>query len=158
MTWIKPSLLWMAYRSGWATKPGQERVLSIEILRTGFEWALANSSLSHFDPTVHDSQKHWKNELADNPVRVQWDPERSLTLEPLPHRAIQIGLGAEVVGRYVDEWILDMTDITDHFRRIDELVCTGEHAQARMLLPDERAYPIPKPIAERLGVSSDGAA
>jgi Domain of unknown function (DUF4291) len=23
MTWIKPSFLWMAYRSGWASKPGQ---------------------------------------------------------------------------------------------------------------------------------------
>jgi hypothetical protein len=23
MTWIKPSFLWMAYRCGWATKPGQ---------------------------------------------------------------------------------------------------------------------------------------
>lgn len=29
MTWIKPSFLWMMYRSGWATKPGQERVLAI---------------------------------------------------------------------------------------------------------------------------------
>lgn len=28
MTWIKPSFRWMMYRSGWATKPGQERVLN----------------------------------------------------------------------------------------------------------------------------------
>jgi hypothetical protein len=27
MTWIKPSFLWMMYRSGWATTPGQERIL-----------------------------------------------------------------------------------------------------------------------------------
>lgn len=33
MTWIKPSFLWMMYRSGWASKPGQERVLAVEILR-----------------------------------------------------------------------------------------------------------------------------
>lgn len=25
MTWIKPSFLWMMYRSGWATKKDQER-------------------------------------------------------------------------------------------------------------------------------------
>ena len=31
MTWIKPSFLWMMYRCGWATKPGQERVLAREI-------------------------------------------------------------------------------------------------------------------------------
>ena len=29
MTWIKPSFLWMMYRCGWATKPGQERVLAV---------------------------------------------------------------------------------------------------------------------------------
>ncbi|WP_454855208.1 DUF4291 family protein [Promicromonospora soli] len=27
MTWVKPSFCWMMYRCGWATKPGQERVL-----------------------------------------------------------------------------------------------------------------------------------
>jgi len=37
MTWIKPSFLWMMYRCGWATKPGQERVLAVEITRAGFE-------------------------------------------------------------------------------------------------------------------------
>src|SRR5215831_13463338 len=44
MTWIKPSFLWMMYRSGWATKVGQERVLAITIDREGFEWALERSS------------------------------------------------------------------------------------------------------------------
>lgn len=38
MTWIKPSFGWMMHRSGWAAKPGQERVLAIEITRAGFEW------------------------------------------------------------------------------------------------------------------------
>lgn len=38
-TWIKPSFLWMMYRSGWATKPSQERVLAVEITRSGFESA-----------------------------------------------------------------------------------------------------------------------
>ena len=46
MTWIKPSFLWMMYRCGWATKPGQERVLAVEITRAGLEWALARACLS----------------------------------------------------------------------------------------------------------------
>src|SRR6266516_5749190 len=50
MTWIKPSFLWMMYRSGWATKPGQERVLAVRISRAGFEWALAHSSPSQHVP------------------------------------------------------------------------------------------------------------
>jgi hypothetical protein len=40
MTWIKPSFLWMMYRSGWATKSGQEHVVAVEITRDGFNWAL----------------------------------------------------------------------------------------------------------------------
>jgi len=35
MTWIKPSFLWMAYRSGWATKPGQTVVLRIHRMGHG---------------------------------------------------------------------------------------------------------------------------
>src|SRR6516164_3911260 len=50
MTWIKPSFLWMMHRSGWATKPGQERILAIQITRDGFEWALAHAALSHYEP------------------------------------------------------------------------------------------------------------
>lgn len=36
MTWIKPSFLWMMYRSGWAEKEGQEHILAIKIKREGF--------------------------------------------------------------------------------------------------------------------------
>ena len=50
MSWIKPGFLWMMYRSGWATKPGQERVLAIRIPREGFEWAFAHTALSHDEP------------------------------------------------------------------------------------------------------------
>ena len=52
MTWVKPSFLWMMYRCGWATKPGQERVLAVRLSRAGFEEALAAACLSHFDRAV----------------------------------------------------------------------------------------------------------
>jgi hypothetical protein len=55
MTWIKLSFLWMMYRCGWASKPGQERVLAVRNTRAGFEWALAHAALSHFDAQVHAS-------------------------------------------------------------------------------------------------------
>lgn len=42
MTWLEPSFLWMMYRSGCAQKEGQERVLAIDVTRSGFEWALRN--------------------------------------------------------------------------------------------------------------------
>ena len=50
MTWIKPSFLWMMYRSGWGTKTDQERILAIDITREGFNTILSGVVLSAFDP------------------------------------------------------------------------------------------------------------
>ena len=47
MTWIKPSFLWMMYRSNWGTKVNQERILAIDILRDGFDEILENATLSN---------------------------------------------------------------------------------------------------------------
>src|SRR5215471_12655095 len=82
MTWIKPSFNWMMYRSGYASKPGQEVVLGIDIAREGFEWALENAVLSHFTPSVHASPQEWQSLLTAKPVRIQWDPERDWRLQP----------------------------------------------------------------------------
>jgi hypothetical protein len=77
MTWIKPSLGWMIHRSGWAAKPGQERVLAIEISRAGSEWALAHSCLSHYQPGLRASPEDWAAMKETSPVRIQWDPDRA---------------------------------------------------------------------------------
>src|SRR5579872_7269336 len=76
MTWIKPSFNWMMNRCGYATKPGQEIVLGIDITREGFEWALDHAVLSRFSQSVHLTPERWRDLLADKPVRIQWDPER----------------------------------------------------------------------------------
>src|SRR5437588_7274115 len=62
MTWIKPSFMWMMYRSGWGTKEGQERILAVEMTREGFEWALSHASLSHYDRRVHASAQEWETQ------------------------------------------------------------------------------------------------
>jgi hypothetical protein len=59
MTWIKPSFLWMMYRCGWASKPGQERILAVTITRSGFEWALAHACLSHYEPKLFPDRQAW---------------------------------------------------------------------------------------------------
>ncbi|MBB5866797.1 hypothetical protein F4553_000176 [Allocatelliglobosispora scoriae] len=140
MTWIKPSFLWMMYRSGWAAKPGQERVLAIRIRREGFDWALANSALSSYESDVHGSRAEWKESLRA-PVRIQWDPERDLHLRPLPHRAVQIGLSGDASHRYVDDWTVQITDVSDLCHRIHALVTAGDLAAASALLPAETPYP-----------------
>jgi Domain of unknown function (DUF4291) len=154
MTWIKPSFLWMMYRCGWAAKPGQERVLAVEITRAGFEWALARACLSHHDPDLHGERRAWSQQLRTSPVRIQWDPERSLRLAVLPHRSLQVGLSGEAVDRYVDEWTVALTDMTAAVRRIHEMLRAGDEHEAAAMLPTERPYPLPAQIAANLGVES----
>jgi hypothetical protein len=141
MTWIKPSFLWMMYRCGWGEKPGQECVLAIEITRTGFEWALAHACLSHFDPDHHADREEWQRQLRVSPVRIQWDPERSLRLAPLPYRSLQVGLSGEAVSRYVDTWTVAITDVTPVAREIRDRLRAGDEEGAAALLPVERPYP-----------------
>ncbi|MFO1368625.1 MAG: DUF4291 domain-containing protein [Marinagarivorans sp.] len=137
MTWIKPSFLWMMYRSGWGKKDeGQKRILAIDITREGFEWALAHSCSSHRDPTM--SNEEWNEFKNNSPVRIQWDPERDLFLQPLEHRAIQIGLSNEAIELYVNEWIQKVTEVTPLAHEIRSLVQVGELNEARARLPAEQ--------------------
>jgi len=153
MTWVKPSFLWMMYRSGWARKEGQERVLAVEISRDGFEWALSRAALSHYEPGTYDSRECWAAVRDASPVRVQWDPERSLTLAPLGHRAVQVGLSGEAVTRYLDQWISGITDVTSLARRVHAALAAGDTGAAVALLPAERPYPLPAAIRARIGAS-----
>lgn len=147
MTWVKPSFCWMMYRCGWATKPGQERVLAVRMSREGFEQALGMASLSHFDRKLHDDAAAWTAQKAASPVRVQWDPERTPTGAALEHRSLQVGIGGAAVDAYVDEWVVGLEDITDRVLtwRAD-LLSGGSPA-----LPDEVPYLLPAEVAARIG-------
>ena len=151
MTWIKPSFGWMMHRCGWARKPGQERVLAIGISRAGFEWALAHSCLSHPVPGTRDGREAWEALKASSPVRVQWDPDRSLAGERLPRRAIQIGLSGPATRHYVAEWIVSISDITPLVHKVEQLVGTGRLAEAAQQVPAEHVYPLNPTLARRAG-------
>jgi hypothetical protein len=146
MTWIKPSFLWMMYRSGWAKKIRQERILAIEITREGFEWALGHCVLSHYEPSNYLSYQEWTECKHTSLIRVQWDPERSIFLQPLPWRSIQIGLSGEAVNRYTHEWIVNITDLTATAHELHELVTRNRVHAASAILPSEEPYA----ISERL--------
>lgn len=142
MTWIKPSFLWMMYRAGWATKEGQENILAVKIKREGFEGALANCCLSHFDSSLFISQDDWKNKLSASPVRLQWDPEKDILLQNLNYRSIQIGLTGIAVEHYVNDWIVAIDDITPLCKNIHSLVLDKKIEEAKSLLPLENIYPL----------------
>ncbi|MEU4559806.1 DUF4291 domain-containing protein [Actinoplanes sp. NPDC023936] len=145
MTWIKPSFLWMMYRSGWATKPGQERILAVSITRAGFEWALNHAVLSHYEPGTHPDRATWQRRLRAAPTRIQWDPERDLHLQPLPYRSLQLGLGPDAAAHYTTAWTASITDVTELAHTIHARTQSATPAAAAALLPPERPYPWPTP-------------
>ncbi|WP_144394514.1 DUF4291 domain-containing protein [Pleionea sediminis] len=151
MTWIKPSFLWMMYRAGWGFKDsGQSRILAIDITREGFEWALENSLLSH-KANDFDDKEEWLALKRKTPVRIQWDPERDLHLQPLSHRSIQIGLSNEAVPLYVNEWITHISDITEQAHKISLLIQNSQLEEAQKLLPIEKPYPLNNDLKKHLG-------
>lgn len=85
-------------------------------------------------------------------MHVQWDPERSLRGAALNHYSIQVGVGRTLVRTFAEEWITGIADLTPQARKIAALVQGGRAAQAQRLLPPERPYPLPGPIAARLGM------
>jgi Domain of unknown function (DUF4291) len=137
MTWIKPSFLWMMYRAGWGLKDaGQKRILAIDITREGFEWALAHSCPSHAPQGMSEAEYAALKESS--PVRIQWDPERDLHLQPLTHRAIQIGLSKEAVNLYANQWIRRITEVTPLAQEIRVLALQGQINEAKAKLPIEQ--------------------
>ncbi|TDC62097.1 DUF4291 domain-containing protein [Actinomadura sp. GC306] len=141
MTWIKPSFLWMMYRSGWGTKAGQETVLAVEITREGFEWALRHSCLSSYVAGLHADRGTWQRQLKGAVARVQWDPERDLHLRSLPYRSLQLGLRGAAARRYADEWTVSIKDVTPLAHEVRELVRGRDLESTARLLPVERPYP-----------------
>lgn len=143
MTWIKPSFCWMMYRSGWGYKDAkQNNILAIDMTHEGFLWCLKHAVLSkkHSDLSIEEFIKLKEN----SPVVIQWDPERDIQLNKLDYRSIQIGIKGEAVEKYVSEWIVNITDITDKCQHIKDLVDDKQIEKAKLLLPEERIHPLNK--------------
>src|SRR5690349_4794778 len=83
MSWIKPNFLWMMYRSGWATKKGQDRVLALRLRRSDVERLLKQGVHSSYDIASHANEEEWKQALRTSEVRLQWDPDHSPSGGPL---------------------------------------------------------------------------
>jgi hypothetical protein len=152
MSWIKTSFLWMMYRSGWATKPGQEVILAVWLKRTGFEAILAEAVPSIFDPAYYGDATTWSAAVARSSVRLQWDPDRTPGGRPQGRRAIQLGLRSRTLARYAAEWILDIEDITDLVREQAGHVKPVEARQS-LLVPRVEIYrPASAATAAHLGL------
>ncbi|MBR1528419.1 MAG: DUF4291 domain-containing protein [Oscillospiraceae bacterium] len=139
MTWIKPSFLWAMYRSGWATKENQERILAIDIKRSAFDDLIQNAVISSYHENSEISYQEWQKQVQNSDIRVQWDPERDIHGNALEYRSIQIGIRGEAVKKFVSDWILKIQDITDYVTDLRIRKENGEDITP--LLPAERIYP-----------------
>jgi len=138
MTWIKPSFLWMMYRSGWASKQGQERILAIDLKRGEFDEIVRNAVLSSFREVSDLSKEEWKEKLENSEVRCQWDPDRDIYGNPIGRRAIQLGIKGETVRKYINDWIVNITDITDKVIGMRNNIQNRTFSES--VLPQEKKY------------------
>lgn len=140
MSWIKPNFLWMMYRCGWATKPGQEVVLAVWLQRTAFERILAAAVPSSFDPERYEARAAWSRAVKTSEVRVQWDPDHDPYGAPVGRRAIQLGLRGAALAGYARDWIVEIQDISPRVHAMHEALARG--GLAALISPREAVYPV----------------
>lgn len=151
MSWIKPNFLWMMYRSGWASKEGQQRILALKLKRQFFDEILRGVVASTYDPVRFPSREAWQAAVAQSDVRLQWDPDHDPLGHPIERRAIQIGLRGATLRRYGESELLAIEDITSF------VIQQRAHANGDMralVTPEERIYDPGAEAAVALNLSS----
>jgi hypothetical protein len=152
-SWIKPNFLWMMYRSAWGTAEGQEVVLAIRIKRDAFDTMLAQAIPSTFDSTLFADHSTWKRALHRSDVVMQWDPDHLPSGHSVKRRALQLGLRGAALARFAQEWIVEISDISEFVAEQRALAHAREYA--RLMLPQETVYPMQDAaLAARLGLAS----
>ena len=69
--------------------------------------------------------------------RCGWT-EKDIYGKPIGRRSIQLGIRGEAVVKYVNEWIVKITDITDEVKRIKQSIDNGTFKES--FLPEEKEY------------------
>ncbi|CAB4425420.1 unnamed protein product [Rhizophagus irregularis] len=146
MSWIKPNFTWMMYRSGWATKNNQERILAIKLSRQGFEEIISKAVPTNFNSFSPISREEWQEKLKSSEVRVQWDPDHNLLGEKIQRRAIQLGMKGDILKKYSDEYIISIEDITEFVNEQYELIKMNKLDQ--VMTPVEQIYDLVDKVYE----------
>jgi hypothetical protein len=161
MTWVKPSFAWVLYRSGYASKHNQTRILRIKVPHDAVSlpvmiwsltaWFVDSSSSCGWLLQMAEllSQCACKHGGGGTKGRVQWDPERDLLSADgkvprklLRQKAIQIGLRADLSATYVSS-IIAVEDVTELAHKVGQAHQSGSTADIAGLLvelPRERPY------------------
>lgn len=137
MSWIKPNFLWMMYRSGWATKPEQERILAVRLRREFFDEVMRAAVVSAFNVSLYATKEAWQDAVNHSNVRLQWDPDHGPSGQALTRRAVQLGLRGETLRCYGEDEIVEIEDIT-HF--VSEQRVNARGNCALLVMPKEAVY------------------
>lgn len=150
MTWVKPSWAWMLYRAGYSYKdPGQERILALTMKHEDFLKILSKGVASEAEGGGAGQER----ELPE--VRIQWDPERTVRLEKLEYRSIQIGIPASLSEAWVEGMIVGIEDVTDKARELKKVLderpdVSDEELIQLGLVPEERPFEISEELQRGL--------
>ncbi len=137
MTWIKPSFLWLMYRSNWGTKKNQEYILALDIYREAFDSLLERAVLT--SPEEHNSDS-WEKDFKETTVYCQWDNDRSISGKALNRYAIQIGIKSDILKDFISSGIYKITDLTPSVKKWNEQRKSGKTDLKNF--PAEKIYPV----------------
>jgi len=151
MSWIKPNFLWMMYRSGWAAKPGQEKIVGIWIKKTDFDIILENSAYTSYAQTSDMSHDDWKASLDENEIRLQWDPDHFPNGEKHTRKAIQLGIKGDLLKQFGKKMPIKIIDLSDF---VNEQRAFAQSSPYEQLQVAEESIYIPKGnnLARKIGL------
>ncbi|KAK3896442.1 hypothetical protein C8A05DRAFT_40025 [Staphylotrichum tortipilum] len=102
------------------------------------------------------SRKHRDAAAGKSPdVKVQWDPERTVRLEKLEYRSIQIGIPAALSPEWTEKWIVSIEDVTDRAKELKRVLdeepdVSDVELVKRGLVPAERPFEISEDLQKLL--------
>lgn len=137
MSWIKPNFLWMMFRSGWASKEGQEHILAVRLRRAFFDELLEKAVASTFSASGFPTHESWQAALQSSEVRLQWDPDHDPLGNTVERRAVQLGIRGDMLRRYGTEQLLGIEDITPF---VHEQRAHASNGFAALQTPIEHIY------------------
>lgn len=150
MTWIKPSFLWMMYRSNWGTKKNQECILALDIYQEKFNEVLEKAVLTSPDSASYNSTQ-WEKAFDETTVYCQWDSDRGINGNAINRAAIQLGLKGDTLRDFLDTGICRIEDLTSLVKKWNEQRKNGKLNYKN--LPTEKIYPIKdREIRKRLNM------
>jgi hypothetical protein len=154
ISWVKPSFLWMMYRSGWGTKKDQEVILALRLRRQFFDSLLAQAVSSSWDRDQFTTEEEWSRALSRSSVRLQWDPDHRPSGAKVERRAIQLGLRGEVLEAFGQRELVEVINLSELVAEQRSRLSSG--GLSTLLTPRERVYrPTVPAVAARLRLTDE---